>query len=222
MCGVEGYCFQLKTILIYLRNNLPHRFLKENVFVTMHHMPFTIPADLCYALVLLHSRHQYWQLIANFIPHYPLSNIPYFPQPHPIFCHHIHKYLRQRYMPSAQVEPRFNNLAHARSAHLSRLMRLARQPLSLLMFLSPQRLWSSHVYHFSELRQHHPHYQLHQHDLASLLTKQHSNPVPLLFARASVCAFAASLDLTSVCTRFNPPCPRITTTYSLARHRLPT
>ena len=145
MCGVEGYCFQLKNILICLRNNLPHRFLKENVFVTMHRMPFTIPADLCYALAPLHSRHQYWQLIANFIPHYPLSNIPYFPQPHPIFCHHIHKYLRQRYMPSAQVEPRFNNLAHARSAHLSRL---ARQPLSLLMFLSPQRLWSSHVYHF--------------------------------------------------------------------------
>ena len=115
--------------------------------MTMHRMPFSIPADLCYALAPLHSRHQYWQLIANFIPHYPLSNIPYFPQPHPIFCHHIHKYLRQRYMPSAQVEPRFNNLAHARSAHLSRLTRLARQPLSLLMFLSPQRLWPSRVYH---------------------------------------------------------------------------
>lgn len=170
----------IKNILIYLRNNLPHRFLKENVFVTMHRMPFTIPADLCYALAPLHSRHQYWQLIANFIPHYPLSNIPYFPQPHPIFCHHIHKYLRQRYMPSAQVEPRFNNLAHARSAHLSRLMRLARQPLSLLMFLSPQRLCLLVFTTVTVLRSTAPpHYQLHQHYHALPLTKQYSNPSPI-------------------------------------------
>ena len=114
-------------------------------FVSMHHMPLTIPVEHSCALAPLHSQ----RLItsASFFPHYPLSYIPYFPQPHPIFCHHIHKYLRQRYMPSAQVEPRFNNLAHARSAHLSRLMRLARQPLSLLMFLSPHRLWPSRVYH---------------------------------------------------------------------------
>ena len=74
MCGVEGYCLRIMQI-----SHL-HRFFQETVFVSMHRMPFTIPVEHSCALAPLHSR-QLLITSANFIPHYPLSYIPYFLQP---------------------------------------------------------------------------------------------------------------------------------------------
>ena len=87
-------------------------------FVSMHHMPLTIPVEHSCALAPLHSQ----RLItsASFFPHYPLSYIPYFP--HPICYHHNHKYLR--HTQSTPAKPRFTTRARAHPAQLSQLARL--------------------------------------------------------------------------------------------------
>ena len=142
--GVEGYCLQLQ-IMQYI-SSAP--FPSESVFVSMHRMLFSIPAELCYALVPIHSRQQNWQLITNFIPPY---HLPHFPQPNLSFATTFHEYLkhlRQRHMPSAQVKPRFTFLAHAHPAHIARLTQLTSLP-SMLSKPSGQKrsrvpLWAHH------------------------------------------------------------------------------
>lgn len=103
----------------YYRCRISYRHGLSSFLVSMHRMPFTIPAELSCALATLHSR-QRLITSANFIPHYPLSYIPYFP--YPICYHHNHKYLRPT--PSTHANPRFTTRARAHPAQLSQLARL--------------------------------------------------------------------------------------------------
>ena len=175
--------------------------------MSMHHMPFSIPAELSYALVPLNSKQP---LITNSFPSDPLSNIPHFPQTQPIFYHHIHKYLRhlrQRHIPIAQLQPRFTLLAHAHPAHIARLTQLISLP-SILSKPSGQKrsLVPLLVPHSPALSQ----------PLVSLtLAKQYSKQLRLLYL---CCGLGLDLGLTRLTQLF----PRTTLTYSPARHRLPT
>ena len=116
----------------YYRCRISYRHGLSSFLVSMHRMPFTIPAELSCALATLHSR-QRLITSANFIPHYPLSYIPYFP--YPICYHHNHKYLR----PTPSKYTRKSKVYHPCTRPPSAAIATGSvNPLCLLAALSPQ------------------------------------------------------------------------------------